>query len=370
MTAMTTPTRCRARRIGGLIAVALAVLGASRPAGAAAEPTVALLPFENVSGSMQGQRLIMPLIEKALEERGYRLIEPARLEPFLFSRRIRRTGMLSREHLEALRRDLGADLAMVGSVALFNDAPDNPQWGLSSRLLATADGAIVWAESVGLTGDDFTIALGLGTITSGERLGREVVKALLRTLPEDPLRVPAREPAGKPLLPFLAYQPGYRSPTLDTAPPTRVAVLPFENLSERKGAGRIVTDVFVTALANQGRFQVIEPGTVAEALVALQAAPYGAITFDILAGLRASINADAVVLGTVFDYNEGIKRAATTSPEVALDARMLDTQSGRILWFAAHARSGDDSQIVLHFGVIRAMVPLVLKVTRQMVGSL
>ncbi len=350
--------------------IALVVLGAG-PLARAQEPVkLALLPFENVSGSIRGQKVIMPVIEHGLEERGYQIVGPERLEPFLSRHRIRNTGMLSRRQLQALRQEFKVELAMVGSVDLFHDSEENPQWGLSSRILSTEDGTILWAESAGLTGDDFTTILGLGTIRSGEQLGREAVKLLLRTLPPAGGRFRVREGTSSPLRRFFGFKAGYRSPILNSDPPKRVAVLPFENASERRGAGRILTDLFTTALFQHGRFQVLEPGEVHEALIALGSAPYGAIDFETLKGLRERVGLDAVILGTVYTYNEGLKRGATTSPEVALDARMLHAETGRILWFAAHARKGEDYQIVLEFGRIRSMVPLALKVVGEMLESL
>ncbi|MBI2528392.1 MAG: DUF799 family lipoprotein [Candidatus Rokubacteria bacterium] len=355
---------------GAFALVTLAALGGGAAASAQEPAVLALLPFENVSGHVAGARVIMPILERALADSGYRALGPGQLEPFLARQRIRNTGQLSRTHLAALRRELGVARALVGSVAIFNDSAENPQWGLSARILATDSGAILWAASAGLTGDDFTIALGLGTITSAERLAAETVKALLRDLPGagEPLRLP---PGRAPLLPRLfGVKAAFRSPVLDSDPPKRVAVLPFENVSDRKGAARIVADVLTTVLARRGRFEVVEPGTVSEALVAVGAAPYGTIDLDTLGALRQRLEVDAIILGTVFSYSEGLKKAATTSPEVALDARMLDAHSGRILWVAERARAGEDSRIALHFGTIRAMVPLVFRVVSEMLGTL
>src|SRR5574341_1813214 len=64
---------------------------------AAGAGAIALLPFENVSGHIQSPGFIMPRIERALEERGYEVVRPDVLEPFLAEQRIRATGKLSRD---------------------------------------------------------------------------------------------------------------------------------------------------------------------------------------------------------------------------------------------------------------------------------
>ncbi|RMF93775.1 MAG: hypothetical protein D6736_01180 [Nitrospinota bacterium] len=351
------------------ISVLLLFLSLAAFSHAQGATTIALLPFENVSGNLQSLRIIMPLIAQHLQAKGYHVMQQDVLEPFLFRYRIRNTGMLSRRHLHALRQEWGVEQVMVGTVDLFFASSENPQWGLSARVLSTASGNILWAASSGLSGDDFTTILGLGTIHSGERLGQEVVKALLHSLPRagEPFPSPRRRPSGGGLFGFKA---GYRSPLLDTHPPRRVALLPLENASQRKGAGRILTDIFTTALFQQGRYQVIEPGEVQEALLSLKAMPYGGIDFKTLAGLQRRIGVDAVLLGTVYTYNEGLQKGATSSPEVALDMRMLQAKDGRILWFATHTRKGEDFQRILDWGKIRSIVPLALKMAQEMLETL
>ena len=114
----------------------------------------------------------------------------------------------------------------------------------------------------------------------------------------------------------------------------------------------------------------MELGDTTEALLALRAAPYGAVDFETLRGLRERTGAEVVILGTVQIYDEGIQRQATTSPEVGVDARMLDTRTGRILWMAYHERNGDEGQFALDFGRVRSMIPLLRTVIREMLDSM
>lgn len=339
------------------------------PSEAAAR--VALLPFENVSGHPRSPAIVMPLMELALRERGYEVVAPTALEPFLFRRRIRATEKLSKDHLEALGKEYDVSLAMVGSIDLFADTPGNPQWGLSGRLLQTGTGEILWADAAGLTGDDFTGFLGLGTITSPDILGAKTVGNLFRDLPTGDLPAgprgaapPARVKPGK-------IPPGvFRGSSLAAEPPRRVAVLPFENGTERRGAALIVDDLMVVALFQVGRFAMADPGEVRRALQTLGLAPYGGIELDALQKIGEAIDVDALVLGRVEDYNEGLRPGRSTSPSIALDARMLDTRTGRILWMGYHAARGEDSQIVLEFGKIKSMLPLALKVILELVGTM
>ncbi|MGE5303062.1 MAG: hypothetical protein ACM3TN_07010, partial [Alphaproteobacteria bacterium] len=60
-----------------LLASIMAVLitaGLARETQAQTPSVIALLPFENVSGSVDSVHIIMPLIAQSLHDRGYQLI--------------------------------------------------------------------------------------------------------------------------------------------------------------------------------------------------------------------------------------------------------------------------------------------------------
>jgi TolB-like protein len=335
------------------------VFGVASGSGAATR--IAILPFQNVSGHLEAPPIITPLISKAAQDRGYEVIEANSLEPFLARHRIRATEKIRREQLGALAKELGASLALVGSIDLFADTPGNPQWGLSGRLLSTDSGRMLWAGAAGYTGDDFTGFLELGTVTSPDRLAELVVHKLFNDFPSageqgEPPRSAKSGPSRK--------APGriFRDPRLDTEPLRRVAVLPFENATERRGAALIVDDLMITGLFRVGRFEVVDPGEVAHALQTVGVAPYGAIDLDSLQRIGEALGADAVILGRVDDYNEGLRPGTSTSPSIALDARMLETRTGKILWMGYQEGRGEEYQIVLEFGKIKSMVPLAMRV--------
>jgi hypothetical protein len=330
---------------------------------------IAVLPFQNVSGRLEAPGLIVPLIHAALQERGYEVVKPETLEPFLFRQRIRAPEKARREQLVALGREFGASLALVGSIDLYADTPGNPQWGVSGRLLATEDGRILWAGAAGFTGDDFTGFLGLGTVTSPDRLAALTVEKLFDDFP----------PAGSAGEPSKAVRLGrrgklagrvFRDPRLDTEAPKRVALLPFENGTERRGAALIVDDLMVAGLFRAGRFELADPGEVAHALQTLAIAPYGAIDLESLRRIGDILGVDAVILGRVEDYNEGLRPGTSTSPSIAVDARMLETKTGKILWMGYQQGRGEEYQIVLEFGKIKSMVPLAMRVIADLVESI
>ncbi|HSD50542.1 MAG TPA: hypothetical protein VLG48_03965 [Candidatus Methylomirabilis sp.] len=322
---------------------------------------IAILPFQNVSGHLEAPPFIMPLIYRAVQDRGYEVIESNSLEPFLIRHRIRATEKIHREQLAALGKELGASLALVGSIDLFADTPGNPQWGIAGRLLSTDNGRMLWADAAGFTGDDFTGFLELGTVTSPDRLAELTVDKLFNDFPSGGVAVESprltrtgrsRKVSGRL----------FRDPQLDAEPPMRVAVLPFENATERRGAALIVDDLMIVGLFRVGRFEVVDPGEVSHALQTLGIAPYGGIDLDSLRRIGEALGADVVILGRVEDYNEGLRPGTSTSPSITLDARMLETRTGKILWIGYQESNGEDFQVVLEFGKIKSMVPLAMRV--------
>ena len=259
---------------------------------------MALLPFQNVSGHIKSPAIIIPLIEPALRGRGYEVIRSDAVEAFLIQHRIRATNKLSKEQLIALGKQFGAEFAMVGSIDLFADTPGNPQWGLSARLLETASGSIVWADAAGFTGDDFTGFLGLGTVTSPEELAVRVVEMLLRSLPSgdnpgEEQRLARAARSGK-----LGGRV-FRDSRLDTDPPKSVAVLPFENGTDRRGAALIMDDLMLAGLFKASHFEVADAGEVQQVLQTGGLAPYGAIDVESLRQIGNAVRVDAVILGRV-----------------------------------------------------------------------
>ncbi len=330
---------------------------------------IAILPFQNVSGHLEAPPIIMPLMYKAMQDRGYEVIEARSLEPFLIRHRIRATEKIRHEQLGLLDKEFGASLALVGSIDLFADTPGNPQWGISGRLLATDSGTILWAGAAGFTGDDFTGFLGLGTVTFPDRLAALAVDRLLIDLPPAGVRLEiAKSPRAAGSRKALGYV--FRDPLLDNEPPKRVAVLPFQNGTERGGAALIVDDLLVVSLVRVGLFEMADPGELTYGLQTLGLAPYGAIDLDALRSIGGKVGVDAVILGRVEDYNEGLRPGTSTSPSIAIDARMLDTRTGKILWMGYHEGRGEEYQIVLDFGKIKSMVPLAMRVISEMVSTM
>lgn len=119
----------------------------------------------------------------------------------------------------------------------------------------------------------------------------------------------------------------------------RVAVLPFESLTGEAEAGRRVQDLFTIELLAIGLFEVAEPGEVARAFAKASLDPNVPLDPPDIKKLAAVLNVQGFFLGAVSAYRER-QIGSLASPEVALAVRMVEVESGQIVWSAATGRSG------------------------------
>ncbi len=212
-------------------------------------------------------------------------------------------------------------------------------------------GSILWGESIGVTGEDYTTLFGFGTIDSVDRLGVKAVERLLRTWWNT-----AGMTQGTSTLP----RPVKKGPV--------IALLPFENMSRNRNAGWVVFNVFVSGLIQDDHYRVVEPGESRAKLIQFQVRSLSGLGLKTLGALGRELGADYIVLGSVTDFREQVKN--DFPPRVTMYARMLEVSKGRLVWAGNIAMTGDDSLIVLDFGKIRAIVPLVKKATDSIIASM
>ncbi|MGA1844607.1 MAG: hypothetical protein ACMUIS_08605 [bacterium] len=134
----------------------------------------------------------------------------------------------------------------------------------------------------------------------------------------------------------------------------KVAVLPFENLSQDRFADKKVWDIFVTTLLASETVEVPELGEVLRVMNTLGIASAasdqtsfspqdqkstGTVTKDAARDLGQALGIQGIILGRVEEY--GIIRSSSGSyPEVSLTLRMIDPKTGSIIWAVSHTEKG------------------------------
>lgn len=308
------------------------------------ETLLALLPMENLSGAAAPCAELDRRLAAMLAAQGQRLLPAELLDEFMRRHRMRYTGGIDASLALALREETGAAAVLIASLASYQAAAP-PKIALALRVVQTGPAPeIVWMDSVGLSGDDHPGLLGLAAVTDADQLGAQSLAALTHSLGD---YLAAKSPPGPQL--ERRYQPreAYRASTFDPTGHFAVAVVPFLNTFARKNAGLVVPLHFVQSLHQYENLRVIEPGLVREHLLRYRLVMPGGVSLavaDILASPN-DLNADLVLSGQVFDYQDQFG-----TPKVDISTQVLDARSRKLVWWSRGQASGDDGVLFFDRG--------------------
>jgi hypothetical protein len=131
----------------------------------------------------------------------------------------------------------------------------------------------------------------------------------------------------------------YHDPSMDFSLIRSVAVVPFENRTADRNAGEIVRDILMTMLQATGAVYVVPPGEVGRGLSRVSADQQSMPTPEEVVELAANVSADAVITGAVLEYGQA--RSGTASANlVTVTVRMMEGETGRVIWSAASTKGG------------------------------
>lgn len=132
------------------------------------------------------------------------------------------------------------------------------------------------------------------------------------------------------------------NPAFDFSFVQRVAVLPFENLSQDPAAGVRATRLTITELLASGAVDVVETGEVNAALMRIPSGRAGRApspsTQDVIS-LGQTLDVQALILGTV-SQSEVVRSAGVMIPIVSLDMHMVEIETGATVWAGTHTETG------------------------------
>ncbi|MFH1699207.1 MAG: DUF4136 domain-containing protein [Candidatus Zixiibacteriota bacterium] len=119
----------------------------------------------------------------------------------------------------------------------------------------------------------------------------------------------------------------------------RVAIIPFDNLSKEQGAGARVTHVFLTELLSSKAFDVVEPGEVSRVLEKHGIVRTSNLTKEQIISIGTELKVQGLFLGAVNELASTRSGNAVTN-SVTLVVRMVETESGEIVWSATQNSGG------------------------------
>jgi hypothetical protein len=134
-------------------------------------------------------------------------------------------------------------------------------------------------------------------------------------------------------------QSTFHDPNMDFGLIQSVAVLPFENLTNSARAGETSRDVFMTLLQASVDLYVIPPGEIQRAISRTQPENPMRPTVEEVVKLAANLETDVVITGTVLEFGQ-VRSGSATSNVCSLSVKMLEGQTGRVVWSASATRGG------------------------------
>ena len=322
---------------------------------AAAE--VAILPFEDSSGSSRAREQVAVLVAKAVRSKGWR-IAGADLGPILEKERVRYVDSLDPATRGRVLDAAHASAFLSGAIYTYSDSRI-PVVALSARLVGR-NGRVLWSNVVGVSADDTEGLFGFGRKTRVDAVAADAVARLMERFPQ------ADAPNGTlpsgPRKPLLQNGPiTYRSPEID-ATSAPVCVLPFDNLSNAPEASRIVADVLAVRLAAER--DVIEPAVLRAAALSARIGSFRGIASRDLEALSKALGTSLFLRGTVYSF------ATTGEARFHVEMSLVDIKSGRVLWASQHVRKGTDYIGFLMQGNVSNAVSLTDRVVSEMIVGL
>jgi len=153
------------------------------------------------------------------------------------------------------------------------------------------------------------------------------------------------------------------------SPLTKIAILPFDNLSGEEGAGEKMTEIFVVELMRTGKFEVVEPGRVKKAMMEKRIRTTRDLDLDAARWLGETLGLDLILVGSVLEF-EIQESQNKPVPVVTVTARLLKADSGATVWAAYQSRKGDDRETLFGWGRITSLSQLGDVVASEMLRNL
>ncbi len=174
------------------------------------------------------------------------------------------------------------------------------------------------------------------------------------------------------------------SPGLDRI--KKIAVMPFDNFTKDDKAGKKVRTNFVIEFLRTGSFNVMDIGEVDKVLhraglsysANQNAAPIinsprteeeTTAPVPLSKKIGDTLNVEAILIGSVEEYSTQ-RIVDRITPEVSISARLIDAETGIIIWTAAHMRQGSAGMPILGWGKVTSLSVLSQRVIEEMVNSL
>ena len=132
----------------------------------------------------------------------------------------------------------------------------------------------------------------------------------------------------------LNYHKAFMRDNVSLAHIERVAVLPFEGAADAKR----IREFTMTQILSSGLFDVVDKGRVDSIMQQEAIAPTAPLDSFTIRRLCQQLNVQAAIFGSVEQTTDS--RGSAVFPEIVMTLRLIDGESGLILWQASGKKSG------------------------------
>jgi TolB-like protein len=141
------------------------------------------------------------------------------------------------------------------------------------------------------------------------------------------------------------------------SPIKRVAILPFDNVSDDSDAAKRITTIFLTQLFAKEEFEVMELGEVEKVLIEERVRNTGEIEIAVAKKLGEKLNVDYLILGSVVEYKL-VHIGNNDYPVIGITARAIDTKTGQLVWSDHQYGRGNQREKIFGIGRIVSLSQL------------
>lgn len=138
-------------------------------------------------------------------------------------------------------------------------------------------------------------------------------------------------------------------PQADFSLITRIAVLPMENLTQEPAAGEKVRQLLIIELLSSGAVEVVDVGEVARGLRAAGVKSPTSPGTEEIQRLAQELDVQGLIAGSVQEFSKS-RGTGAPATSVALVFRMIETDTGQVIWSSSVSQSGVGAMARL-FGV-------------------
>ena len=141
-------------------------------------------------------------------------------------------------------------------------------------------------------------------------------------------------------LPFMGKSKAYVRENVDFGFVQKIAVLPVENNSKDEFAPELVRDIIITRILAMRLFDVTDKGLVDSFLREEAIDPGKPIDASTIKRLGQKLNVQSLLL-TTLDISADSRKGTMSYPEMSVTLRMLEVETGLVIWQSGGHQSGD-----------------------------